>query len=160
MQTFYLFVAGLHFFSWAFLSLEPAAFSVKTIPQTRNPKVTRPHFPPMSLTLQVTSCFHAYIHVLFFQFTLSVFLCHILCCFLILPIYCWMHRLFWLPHMFLPLLLIHFMCSYSLSNTHKSRLIHCAHDGLETTCWDGERSLPVSVMLCVYTFLLVWSDLR
>lgn len=32
---------------------EPAAFSVKTTPQTRNPKVTNPLSPAMSLTLQV-----------------------------------------------------------------------------------------------------------
>lgn len=32
---------------------EPAAFSVKTTPQTRNLKVTNPHLAPMSLTLQV-----------------------------------------------------------------------------------------------------------
>lgn len=35
------------------LPLEPAAFSVKTILQTRNRKVISPHLAPMSLTRQV-----------------------------------------------------------------------------------------------------------
>lgn len=37
------------------LLAEPAAFSVKTTPQTRNQKVTKPLWPAMSLTRQVTS---------------------------------------------------------------------------------------------------------
>lgn len=50
---------------------EPAAFSVKTTPQTRNPKVTKPLSPAMSLTLQVTAVQLTALATLSLSFSLS-----------------------------------------------------------------------------------------
>lgn len=55
------------------ISLEPAAYSVKTTPRTRNPKATKLHFPPMSLTLQVTFHFHFQAHAAVFLILLHSF---------------------------------------------------------------------------------------
>lgn len=58
MLVLYCSTTWFTFYSSVPLSIEPAVFSVKTTPQTRNPKVKEIPFPPMSLTLQVTLYFH------------------------------------------------------------------------------------------------------
>lgn len=78
------------------LHLEPAAFSVKTTPRTRSPKVTKDPLPPMNLTLQVIFTFQS--HTLVFSYSLCLPFFSIIS----YPIlsYLGMHHFFWLLQVF------------------------------------------------------------
>lgn len=116
---------------WAYLFLmgvsvppEPAAFSAKTTPQTENPKVTKPHLPPMSLTQQVTSTSISRLILLFFSSRYLLYLFFITyTCLLFIPSFssC-MHHCIWLPHLPLsvPLTFLFFL---SLPLTHTNTIL-------------------------------------
>lgn len=117
------------FFMDISLPLEPAVFSVKTTPRTRNQKVTKPHLPAMSLTLQVTSTLifrlillffssHSPFHLFFVTYS-SFSSCPYLC----------MHHCIWLPHTS-SVCPSHTFFSLSLPLTHTNKLTL-----LKRLCW-------------------------
>lgn len=152
----YLFLIGVPLF------LEPAAFSVKTIPRTRNPKVKKPHFPPMSLTLQVTFHFHfqAYSHILmrlmthetlFLKEMLSSYsLCISVCITLSDCLICFCLSFLIFSHLFLALSLTH-------TQTHKTSVLMMVWTRHAEMVKGGVCNL-LSALCCVSIF--TWSDLR
>lgn len=150
------------------LSLEPAAFSVKTTPQTRNPKVTKPHFPPMSLTLQVTSHFHFQAHtpVQFFLFNLFLLLSalslfHHVPLSLYASLYLTASNISFYP--FHPFLSLSFSDTHTQSHKTIAPMTVCL---MHKACWDGERWcvylalwFVLSLKLYIHFTCVVWSEI-
>ena len=135
------------------LSLEPAAFSVKTIPQTRSPEVTKPHFPPMSLTLQVTFRLRSqsHTHILFVFIPRCLF-------FSILFVYLCMHHFIWLPHIFLSVSfsLIYFQLSFSLFLTHTHKRSH--NTSVLMMVWTS-HAVMMKGDVCIFLYALCYLDI-